>query len=686
MRALLFIASLLWIFSATGQTGDRETDSLETAARSADPEEAIQARTTLVVKFYSSGNLGKAKKLMEETRILAERHGSARGLGAVYNTRGILFYYQSEFDSAFACFEKSLELRTQAGDREGMLKTIGNLGSMKFMQMDYPAALSRYEEALKLEADLGYREGTVVSVNNIAQVYHAMRVNTRALAYFRKAEKIYLAGNNTTQLAFTYDGLSSVYEDLGRNDSALFYGLKSKELAEKSNDLSGVAYAMMNLGILYHKLKKDDLAISTYNEALRRAVIMKDKRLQLGIYGNLAGLYIEKNDLDGALLYIEKLIPLQQELKDEKVEGDLARVFAEYYYRKKDYKRAFDHMMHHDRVRDSVYDIETAAKITEMQEKYQNEKKEKENQLLQSENRSYRITRNYLAVILALALIAIGGAIVAYRKIMHSRSVISAQKELVDEKQKEILDSIHYAKRIQYALLASDSLLKAHLPEYFVFFRPKDVVSGDFYWATPGADGFILVTGDCTGHGVPGAFMSLLNITKLNKVISEDGITRPDLILNHVRSEIIRAVNPEGSSEESKDGMDAVVCKLNTAAMKLEYAAANNSFHIVRNGHVLTCKADKMPVGKDHNDGQPFTYNEIKLEPGDTIYTFTDGFADQFGGMLGKKFKYQQFEELLLRISAEDMATQKKKLSETFDKWKGNLEQVDDVCVIGIRV
>ena len=180
--------------------------------------------------------------------------------------------------------------------------------------------------------------------------------------------------------------------------------------------------------------------------------------------------------------------------------------------------------------------------------------------------------------------------------------------------------------------------------------------------------------------------MSLLNISKLNQAIKEHNITQPDLILNNVRNEIVSALNPEGSKEVSKDGMDAVVCKLDIKNMKLQFSAANNSFYIIRNNTLMTCKADKMPVGKGHDDSVSFSFNEIELQKGDIIYTFTDGFADQFGGAHGKKFKYKPFEELLLAIHHEPMEVQKRKIEEAFIKWKGTLEQVDDVCVIGVRV
>ena len=283
-------------------------------------------------------------------------------------------------------------------------------------------------------------------------------------------------------------------------------------------------------------------------------------------------------------------------------------------------------------------------------------------------------------------LFILGAGIYSYVKIRISSKKIKQQKELLQVHQKEISDSINYARRIQFALLASDKLLKNHFPDYFICFNPKDVVSGDFYWAAPTENGFIFVTADCTGHGVPGAFMSLLIISKLGQIINENKIYQPNLILNNVREEIIKALNPAGAKEECKDGMDVVLYKLNLEEMTLEYSTANNSFYIVRNKELIVCKGDKMPVGKSHNESISFTNHVVKIETGDMIYSFTDGYADQFGGPKGKKFKYKQMEEMLLSICEEPLIMQSEIIFQKFNTWKGNLEQIDDVCLIGVKV
>ncbi len=304
-------------------------------------------------------------------------------------------------------------------------------------------------------------------------------------------------------------------------------------------------------------------------------------------------------------------------------------------------------------------------------------------------------------------------------KIVKERTAeVVEQKHLIEEKHKEITDSINYAERIQRSFLATKELLDENLKDHFVFFQPKDVVSGDFYWATkvsgstfqvqgsekttsnqkPETDTFILVTADSTGHGVPGSIMSILNISSLESTVKE-GFSEPAEILNHTRAKIIERLKKDGSAEGGKDGMDASLISFDFKNNTLSYAAANNPVWIVRSlspfeggarraGDVelIELAPDKMPVGKHDKDSIPFTQHTIELQKGDVVYALTDGFPDQFGGPKGKKFMYKNLKELLVSIAPKPMEEQKETLKAAFNNWKGTLEQVDDVCLIGVRI
>ncbi|MDP3558398.1 MAG: two-component regulator propeller domain-containing protein [Bacteroidota bacterium] len=277
--------------------------------------------------------------------------------------------------------------------------------------------------------------------------------------------------------------------------------------------------------------------------------------------------------------------------------------------------------------------------------------------------------------------------------IIEKTDEIRKEKDIIEElfkdlehRNKDIRDSINYAERIQRSLLASKQLLSSNLKEYFVFFQPKDVVSGDFYWATKlKNDNFVLVTADSTGHGVPGAIMSILNIACLKEAVSK-GITSADLILNETRDLVIENLKNDGTKEGGKDGMDCSLLSFDFKNGKMYCALANNPIWIIRNNAMIEIKYDNMPIGRGEKDNEPFTLNSIDIYKDDVIYAVTDGFQDQFGGPRGRKFLSRQLKDLVLSMHMNPMETQGDKLNEIFNAWKGELDQIDDVCVIGIRV
>ncbi len=290
-----------------------------------------------------------------------------------------------------------------------------------------------------------------------------------------------------------------------------------------------------------------------------------------------------------------------------------------------------------------------------------------------------------LAAVLALLLV-FGLVYFVWRNYQNKKRaniLLQAQRDQIAYQKQHITDSIEYAKMIQTAILPSMELF-SHRLEHFVLFKPRDIVSGDFYWAEEIEGKYLIVTADCTGHGVPGAFMSMLGISLLNEIIISREISRPDLILNHLRDKIIEALKQEAGSI-LKDGMDMTICLFDKTTRQLQFSGANNPLYVVSEGILTQIKGDKMPVAI-HELMDPFMLHQLELKQGDTFYTFSDGFADQFGGPGRKKFLAKNFRNLLLSIQNLSMIEQRNRLDAVFTDYRKETEQIDDVVVIGVKV
>ena len=271
-------------------------------------------------------------------------------------------------------------------------------------------------------------------------------------------------------------------------------------------------------------------------------------------------------------------------------------------------------------------------------------------------------------------------------EVVKQKDEIEAQRDEIADKNRSITDSIEYAKRIQTAILPSNEYAEEILPEHFILFRPRDIVSGDFYWMTKKNNRLVLIAADCTGHGVPGAFMSMLGVSFLNEIVNRHEVTTANEILNNLRTDIKRTLGQEGKEGEAKDGMDIALCIVDFDNMKMQYAGAYNPLYLFRNNELIEYKADRMPIGIYVKEKESFTNNDIDLQKGDVFYIASDGYQDQFGGEDGMKFKTKNYKQLLLDIHQKPMAEQREILNTTIDKWRGKWEQVDDIIVMGIRV
>jgi serine phosphatase RsbU (regulator of sigma subunit) len=359
--------------------------------------------------------------------------------------------------------------------------------------------------------------------------------------------------------------------------------------------------------------------------------------------------------------------------------------------------KAFEYFKLYTVIKD--FNSETQSQLGDIEAKYENEKIEKELTILAKEKEIEKIeVRKKEEEVLhqkIITYILTGGffiilvfAVLLFKQMQAKKKtnqLLALQNEEINQKNIEITNSISYAKTIQQAVLSSFSKIQHKLPEHFVLFKPKDIISGDFYWAGQKGNKIFIAAADCTGHGVPGAFMSILGMSLLNEIFNEKITVSPAEILNRLREKVITALSQKGNFNETKDGMDIALCSVDLDNGMLEYAGANNPLYLFKNHTLMEIDSDSMPIAI-YDIMDSFTNHQIVINQGDCLYIFSDGYMDQIGGPDRKKFKYKRFKELLSFLHDKPMEEQRNILKQTFDEWRGDMEQLDDVLVIGIKI
>ncbi|HEY1038853.1 MAG TPA: tetratricopeptide repeat protein [Bacteroidia bacterium] len=663
-------------------------------------------------KKFRNQDADKALEYALKTRNYFSGANDQR-LGKSYAAIGIAYDIKGKYDSASYWLNKSLVIAEKLNDSRAKGSSLLSIGVVNLNKGNYDEAISYYNQALSNFKAINEKRGEAQAHNNIGVILKKLKRYDEAIEHYNAALEINKAAK------------SPAYEMCLTNIANIYCEKKDFVTAKKYFD-NAIKDNLQNKNYISLIRNRNSLAqILIIQKKYKDAGILLEKNVKLGekqslqehlisTYNNYADLYFQQDSLEKAQKYSALAVKYAKKINNpEELAGALA-MSATINSKTGNLSQALLDVKKAQLLKDSLLNEQTIKSVNEVEGKYQLENKKLQIENLEKEKafqgeelarknaeakaqRSITIALVVGAALLLLFLIAVYRSYQQKKKdnifiqqqnkeLEQKNTIIEKQKHILEEHQKEIVDSINYAKRIQYALLAGNSLLINNLPEHFVLYKPKDIVSGDFYWACPTPEGFIYITADCTGHGVPGAFMSLLNISKLSQTINEKKIYSPEKILNVVREEIITALNPIGSTEESKDGMDAILCKLDVQKKKLQYAAANNSFYIIRNQEIIHCKADKMPVGKGQNDYTSFTLYEVDLLEGDIIYTLTDGFVDQFGGPRGKKFKKKKLELLLMEVCNLPMQEQMTRIESALNDWKGQLEQVDDVCLIGVKI
>lgn len=617
---------------------------------------------------------------------------------ATLNNLGLLAMDKGDVMVCLEYYNKALPMFEASGNKAFLGNAYNNIGFVYENQGDVDRGMEFYFKALKLREEAGDNFGIGESYNNIAYMYSAQGDKEKALETFLKALTYFEKAGDKSGISLIYTNLGNIYKQKHETEKALSYLRKSAKIKVEIDDHKGLANSYLNIGDIHEKLKQFDSAHYYYNEALKEGKLAENKSRITAVLYNMASLELAEGNNQKAFEFAGEALKLAKELGFTDKTRDCYYMLSKVYLAKNDFKNAYDAYVSYKEFSDTLLSDETKQNLVKTQMKYtfdkreEEVKKEKEQSDFEHQlevNRQNQIIFSSVAVLLIVMVFSF----FLYNRfkltqkqkaiIESQKHEVEEQKEIVEEKNKEITDSINYAKRIQQAILPPPRIFKEVFNNSFILYKPKDIVAGDFYWMEVVGDWAIFSAADCTGHGVPGAMVSVVCHNALNRSVREFGLTDPGKILDKTRELVIETFAK--SDQEVRDGMDISLCAYNKKSKELKWAGANNPLWLLRGSEWTELKPDKQPIGK-YESSALFTTNELQLNDGDQFYIFTDGYADQFGGPKGKKFKYKPFQELLLENAQLPMSDQSSRLNVVFEEWRGDLEQVDDVCVIGVRV
>jgi serine phosphatase RsbU (regulator of sigma subunit) len=763
-----------WLFAQDDLT--RLIDSVSTALQTTKEDTNKVILLSELSYRLRNVNADTALKLAQQELQLAEKLNFKKGKAQALHDLAGGYLYTDEYIKALEQCNLAYEMMkdTQKADEKFVLGMILNtFGRIYLRQANYPKALYYLLDGLKVREQTNDKLGIAQSYNYIATVYYNQSNHEQALIYHFKALKNREEANDKQGMAQSYNNIGAVYRQLKDYPQALEYNFKALKIDEELGNQYGIAYDLTNIANVYIKQKELQKALDFHFKALKIREEIND--YQSIVYGlnRIAQIYQQLNNLSTSNQYATRAYKMAKEANFARDIQDASLILAANYDKQKNIPQAYYFQTIAIRLKDSIFNIEKEKEVANIQANYDLEKKQDEIDIL---SRDKIISEEKLEISKLYRYFYIGGLLflgfVAFMLIRNNRKahkvnlLLNEQKRQIDERNEElqatlqltesqkkeidesneelkqtneelqatldlaeeqkreiekknedITDSIIYAKRIQTAMLPVEEIMNSSLGKdnFFILYKPRDIVSGDFYWFAEVAQEekrtseginlkkttskIVFAVVDCTGHGVPGAFMSMIGNELLNEIVIEKNITSPDLILNQLHKGIRYALKQD--QNQSKDGMDVSICTIDKARGILEYAGANNPLYLIQNGNLQDIKADKISIGGEHRGVEriftkhsfqlpisttPQTYEGKLSKSETTLYLFTDGFQDQFGGKDDKKFMVKHFRNLLHTIHQDSMPIQAQILNKTISDWIGRGRQTDDITVVGIRV
>jgi len=598
----------------------------------------------------------KSLKISEELR---DKNGIAICLGNI----GVVFNEQGNVKEALRYNKKTLKVFEELEDQRGIASTLNNIGIIYKKQFNYVESIFYLKKSLKIKEEIGDKKGIANSLINIGNIYKNQNKSEKAFTYYKKSLNIYEVIEDKSGIGNALENIGNIYFKHKNYEKSFIYYKKSLKIREEIGEKKGIAISLYKIGEVFEVQGKNEKAISYFKEALI-------------IFENISAHYYINDTRESLYRIYKKIGKYKQAMKMHELYKESNDSLQNMSANNELKKMSFIH--NYEIEKDSLDRIHSELQIKQVA-------KEKE---LNLKIKNDILVQNSLIVGILVVLSSLFFINKNLRKTKSQKLTIEEQHtelntahKYLNIAHKDLTSSITYAKRIQEALMPTDLAVKDFFKESFILYLPKDIVAGDFYWLEKTKDTTLFAVADCTGHGVPGAMVSVICNNGLNRSVREYNITQPSKILDKTREIVIQEFAK--SSEEIQDGMDIALCSIKGG--KLSYAGANNPLIVIRDNQVIKIKADQQPIGiyiKPEN----FTNHTLDIQKDDMIYIFTDGFVDQFGGEKGKKYRLKNLLTLLTDISTKVLSDQHTILKHEFESWKGSEDQIDDVCLMGVRV
>jgi serine phosphatase RsbU (regulator of sigma subunit) len=645
------------------------------------------------VVFYYNNNYDSAtfegrraiQSALESNNLVVQMRG--------YNVLGAIDYNLGDLKSAEQNYLKRLRIASKIADSSVFYASYYNLGLVYVQQGNY---LKSAEINFKA---LGYFEqkkdtfNLLSSLEIIGYCYQNLEDLPTALKFYHRAAAYSKSQKDKYQLTGILLDLFNVHNTLKNNDSAKYYIEDALNLAKKEKDEFHYTLALNRKSEFLLEGKKAEEALPYIWEAIQTN--LKSQRV-LNLcedYKVISKIYLAAEKSDSALFYAYKGYAIALQQKQSVITSACANVLFKVFQKRKQADSALKYYIETTTINDSLKkesQLRGIGQREQLFEKQTQEKMYRQEQAMAQEkiNRQKQINL-IIGIASCVLLLLLIMSIINYRQKLKANVLISTQKKILEERNKEVQDSINYASRIQRSIMPDEVTLQTQFPNFSILYLPRDIVSGDFYWINtlPNRKNIIVFAiADCTGHGVPGAFMSLIGATLLNQTLTHSDVSTPAQALEHLNKELPKNIKSGKQDETIKDGMELSMCLINYDTLELEFSGANNNLYIARNNELILIKGDKQPIGQGYQTDYHYTNHKFQLQLNDCVYLFTDGYPDQFGGPIGKKFKYKQLEDLILKNARLPIHQQKTELLNTFNKWKGHLEQVDDVLLLITKI